>query len=196
MMFVIGFNYFKVCQMTNKEHQLVHTFQEEVINPDTDTFDVNSIHCKENNQTSFECSEKKQTTTYLDENIDCVIRIPSIDLEKLVYTGTSRLSHLESYELITASEDMRYVNGGNYIICGHASRIYGHSLNRIKELKTGDLIYVDTKNGTETYTVYKISFVNRDKSCEYFFQTDVSTLTIISCARYVSDNSYIVVQAQ
>ena len=33
--------------------------------------------------------------------------------------------------LITADAHMRYKNGGNYIICGHASKLYGHSLNRL-----------------------------------------------------------------
>jgi sortase A len=182
--------------MTNKEQQLVQTFREMVENPETDTSDDNTNYCEEKKQSSSNSYEREQTATYIDENVDCVIRIPAIQLEKVVYTGTDRLSHLEQYELITASEDMKYINGGNYIICGHASRLYGHSLNRIKEIKAGDLIYVDTKEGTDTYTVKKISFADRDKSCDFFSQSDVPTLTIISCARYVSDKSYIIVQAQ
>jgi LPXTG-site transpeptidase (sortase) family protein len=191
----IGFNYFKICRMTDREQKLIYTYHEIVGKLDTDSPDSGTISLDGNN-CDVSNGEKEQMSAGINGNIDCIIRIPSIDLEKIVYTGTDRISHLDQYELITASEDMQYINGGNYIICGHASRLYGHSLNRIKELETGDVIYIDTQKGTDTYTVQKIFFANRYKCSEYFTQSQKPALTIISCARYVSDNSYIIVQAQ
>lgn len=126
---------------------------------------------------------------------DCILTIPDINLEKIVYSGDNRLEHLKEYGLATASDTMEYKNGGNYIICGHASRMYGHSLNRIKEVKKGDTIYIKTRNGSDRYIVKQVRFENMNKTSRYCNQTETRQLTIISCAKYVSKSSYIVITA-
>lgn len=127
---------------------------------------------------------------------DCILIIPDINLEKIVYTGKNREQHLENYELITASENMEYGNGGNYIICGHASRLYGHSLNRLKEVKKGTKIQIRTKEKNEEYIVNKVTYENMNNTSKYCNQTQNNTLTIISCAKYISEESYIVIHAE
>lgn len=126
---------------------------------------------------------------------DCILTIPDIELEKIVYTGVERLKHLEEYGLATADDNMKYKNGGNYIICGHASRLYGHSLNRIKEIKRGTIIYIKTPGHTDQYVVDKVTFENMNETSKYCSQTTEQRITIISCAKYVSKESYIVIQA-
>lgn len=127
---------------------------------------------------------------------DCILIIPDIDLEKIVYTGKNREQHLENYELITASENMKYKNGGNYIICGHASKLYGHSLNRLKEVKKGTKIQIRTKEKNEEYIVNQVTYENMNQTSKYCNQTQNNTLTIISCAKYISKESYIVIHAK
>ena len=127
---------------------------------------------------------------------DCILSIEAINLEKVVYNGNNREDHLKQYELVTATDDMQYKNGGNYVICGHASRLYGHSLNRIKEVKKGMIIKITTRDKTDEYVVNEVLFENMNKTSKYCSQTHNPKLTIISCARYVSDESYIVIHAQ
>lgn len=127
---------------------------------------------------------------------DCILFIPEIHLEKIVYTGTKRTEHLKQYELITAADNMQYKNGGNYIICGHASRLYGHSLNRIREVKEGNLLYIQTKNQLDEYIVKKVFFADMNNTSKYCNQTSQKTITILSCAKYISKDSYIVIQAE
>lgn len=126
---------------------------------------------------------------------DCILSIPEIELEKIVYTGTERLDYLKEYGLATASDNMQYANGGNYIICGHASRLYGHSLNRIKEIQKGTLIYIKTPDGKDEYIVDNVTFENMYETSKYCNQTPEQRVTIISCAKYISKESYIVIQA-
>lgn len=126
---------------------------------------------------------------------DCILSIPDIELEKIVYTGADRLNYLKEYGLITAADNMQYKNGGNYIICGHASRLYGHSLNRIKEIEKGTLIYIKTPDCIDQYIVDKVTFENMNETSKYCNQTPEQKVTIISCAKYVSKESYIVIQA-
>lgn len=127
---------------------------------------------------------------------DCILSIPDIELQKIVYTGSERLEHLKQYELATAADNMQYNNGGNYIICGHASRLYGHSLNRIKEVQKGTIIYIKTPGHTDRYIVDQVSYENMYETSIYCNQTTDKRLTIISCAKYISKNSYIVIQAK
>lgn len=129
-------------------------------------------------------------------NGDCILFIPEIHLEKIVYTGIKRTEHLKQYELITAADNMQYKNGGNYIICGHASRLYGHSLNRIREVKEGNLLYIQTKSQLDEYIIKKVFFADMNNTSKYCNQTSQKTVTILSCAKYISKNSYIVIQAE
>lgn len=129
------------------------------------------------------------------EDADCIIEIPEINLSKIVYTGNNRDAHLSNYELITAAPDMHYKSGGNYIICGHASRLYGHSLNRLKEVHKGTLIQIWANKSLDEFEVNKVYFENMDNTSKYCKQTSVNEITIVSCAKYVSVNSYIVIKA-
>lgn len=139
--------------------------------------------------------DQTKSSTYETPNMDCILKIPDINLEKIVYTGVERNHLLEDYNLVTAADDMNYKNGGNYIICGHASRLYGHSLNRLKEIQKDMNLYIETKTGTDCYIIKNIFYEDRNLSSKYFEQTNSQLVTIISCARYVSDTSYIIIQA-
>ena len=167
---------------------------------------------KQNNLNNNNCSHDAKNSDYINNNTvnernnsqnnrtnnnseDCIIEIPDIDLSKIVYTGEQRENHLANYELVTASSDMKYINGGNYIICGHASRLYGHSLNRLKEVHKGTLIRIWAKYGLDEYEVKKVYFDDMDKTSDYCRQSKTSEITIVSCAKYISANSYIIVKA-
>lgn len=156
-----------------------------------------------NNRTDFSSKKtSKKINNKSDTNIeakwigDCILSIPAINLTKIVYTGKNRNEHLENYELVTADDNMKYSNGGNYIICGHASKLYGHSLNRLKEVKKGIIIKIQTRDKEDEYTVTEVTYENMNKTSQYCNQTQENTLTIISCAKYISNDSYIVIHAK
>lgn len=124
---------------------------------------------------------------------DCILYIEEIDLVKIIYNGTNRMKHLSQYELVTATDDMHYANGGNYIICGHDSKLYGHSLNRLKEVKKGTQIQIQTQQGTVSYIVDQVGFEKMTDTDIYCKQSDKEEITIISCARYISREHYMIV---
>lgn len=160
-------------------------------NHNTDSDHRNTSHKGMHNQKN-NASENQES----EWSGDCILIIPDINLEKIVYTGKNREQHLKNYELITASENMKYTNGGNYIICGHASKLYGHSLNRLKEVKKGTKIQIKTKEKNEEYIVNKVTYENMNQTSKYCNQTQDNTLTVISCAKYISEESYIVIHAK
>ena len=162
---------------------------ETIINPDDDIEER-----KESNGTII--TKKNNTQDKLPIGYDCIVSIPIISLEKIVYTGSLRESHLEQYDLITAADDMKYSNGGNYIICGHYSQLYGHSLNRLKELNKGDFVYINSNGTLHKYTVYSKEFETMTETSTYCVQTEQRELTIISCAKYVGVDKYIVIKCK
>lgn len=146
--------------------------------------------------THMKSNKKENSFQKKNQSEDCILSIPDINLEKIVYTGRQREIHLKNYELITADANMQYKNGGNYIICGHASKLYGHSLNRLQEIKKDTIIEILTKNKTEQYIVYKVNYENMYETSQYCNQTSEKTVTIISCAKNISKESYIVIHAR
>ena len=130
------------------------------------------------------------------KSMDCIISIPDIDLKKIVYTGVHREKELASYNLITASDDMTYENGGNYIICGHNSRAYGHSLNRIDELEIGDVIFIYHNNNCYEYNVCSIDYYNMHQISSYLQQSNIKELTILTCSKNKNKEDYIIVKCQ
>lgn len=132
----------------------------------------------------------------LPKGFDCIISIPSISLEKIVYTGDSREEHLEQYDLITSADDMQYSNGGNYIICGHYSQLYGHSLNRLKDVSKGDYVYINSNDELHKYKVYSKTFETMTDTSSFCIQTEQRELTVISCAKYIGVDKYIVIKCE
>lgn len=192
-------NYYKILQNEKNEKNTIlfpsywDEMEKEYNNPEYEKGNLLVPDLQtEDDSVVIENTSKQKTA----EHSDCILSIPVIDLMKNVYSGSDRAKHLEQYELITATDDMQYKNGGNYIICGHASRLYGHSLNRIKEIRKGDIIFVNTADNTDKYIVNEVSYENMYNTSNYCNQTVDKTLTIISCAKYISDESYIVIHAE
>lgn len=170
-----------------------------------------SYRNENNKQAKSDVQVEEASTQWLDENAkdhddkndknikvayDCILIIPSIEINKYVYTGTKREQYLEQYHLITAAQDMKYQNGGNYIICGHYSKLYGHSLNRLKELNVGDDVTIWYREDLDTYKVTSISYINMKNTTQYCNQTNERELTIISCAKYEGKDKYLVVKCK
>ena len=152
----------------------------------------NNVNIMNNNNTSNYNDDKENIKK---KSADCIIEIPDIDLSKIVYTGMSREKHLDNYELVTATPDMKFSNGGNYIICGHASRLYGHSLNRLGEVHKDSLIQIWCNDKVVDYIVKDVYYENMNNTDKYCKQTTQKEITIISCAKYISKESYIVIKA-
>ncbi|MGN0153766.1 MAG: sortase domain-bontaining protein [Lachnospiraceae bacterium] len=202
--------YYRIYLREQKEHDYIKHYQLlynndldlEGYKDDKKTSQLSNIDFYNSLQTSnvnYDVEEKKYNSHFpsntMENDKDCIITIPDINLEKIVYTGSQREEYLKDYGLITANPDMRYKNGGNYIICGHASRLYGHSLNRLHEIKKGSLIQIQTEYNIDQYIVNEVYYENMNNTSRYCNQTNDRTITIISCAKNVSRESYIVVHA-
>lgn len=204
MIFIIIITFSFFCYFIRQYWDINHTEQNEKkrirhIEQENNFEDTNTLKSYEK-QTSEDDNVVSRAKEKSTENIslsvkdeDCILYIDEIDFAKIVYTGTERMSHLSQYDLVTATDDMRYSNGGNYIVCGHSSRLYGHSLNRLKEVQPGYHIRIRTDNDEIKYIVDNVIYENMNNTDTYCQQSNYDEITIISCAKYVSPNHYIVV---
>ena len=174
-------------------YSVEYNYNEPTINKEPDdSYIMNNTETESNNNNTTNTNHKKIKKKIYE---DCIIEIPDIELSKIVYTGKDREKKLDNYDLITAAPDMKFTNGGNYIICGHASRLYGHSLNRLKEVHKDTLIQIWANNEVKDFKVNKVYYENMDNTNKYCKQTDKNEITIISCAKYISQESYIIIKA-
>lgn len=195
------YSYNVVCQNEQLEKEQIHLIETKLYHEDLPNLNemLQSVSSEETGIKNTQNGQEAANNTYDKKELwkgDCILFIPAINLEKIVYTGSKRMEHLNQYELTTAADNMQYKNGGNYIICGHASRLYGHSLNRIKEVKEGNLLYIQTQSQLDEYIVKKVFFADMNQTSKYCNQTSRKTITILSCAKYISKDSYIVIQAE
>ena len=190
----------QIISSTDIEQALIQTImneQQQIVCKDTSSEDGQFSMNSENEPISMIDNEREvhvKKESEIPKGYDCVIKIPSIDLEKIVYTGVERELQLEKYNLITASADMKYEYGGNYIICGHDSKIYGHSLNRLDEVKKGDAVYIYYNGRIYTYRIEMKDYECMSNTSRFCEQSEKSQVTIISCAKDIGPDQYIVIR--
>jgi sortase A len=120
-----------------------------------------------------------------------VLRIPSIDVEKVVVEGV-RVADLKRgpghYPLTPMPGQ-----AGNAAIAGHRTT-YGAPFYRLNELDEGEEILVRTVQGEFRYVVDRVSVV-RPEQVEVLDQTDEARLTLTTCEPRFSARRRLVVSA-
>ena len=127
--------------------------------------------------------------------IDCVLSIPQIDICRVVITGGDMDYNLDRHLFVTMQQNMVY-GESSYVIGGHQSFIYGHSMNRLEELDIGDSIYIIKDDISYEYEVIEKDMEQwgvDDKD----YGADVRKLAIYTCRKQKErPKPYIVVRAE
>lgn len=109
-----------------------------------------------------------------------ILNIPKIDLRAIIKEGTDMqtlrhsIGHFEETPMPWES--------GNSAIAGHRQYTYGEFFNRVDEIDPGDLIEIETLNGTIKYRVDKKEVIEPTQ-IEVLDNTDEDSLTIITCVK-------------
>ncbi len=182
-------------------HQMIHIEQHKIGTDERNHDRTDDLSCFEFEKKNLCLDKDDQETTSnivpaVPNGFDCIIKIPCIDLEKIVYTGNTREIQLQNYNLITAAADMTYSHGGNYIICGHNSQLYGHSLNRLDEVLVDELVYIYWKDKIHQYRIISKEYEDMMNTSKFCKQTEKRELTIISCAKHIGPDQYIVIRCK
>ncbi|MDQ8735774.1 class D sortase [Paenibacillus sp. LHD-38] len=85
---------------------------------------------------------------------------------------------------------------GNAAIAGHRMRSKGRLFNRLGEVEVGDIIVVDTKRKSYTYTVYKVSIVKPTDVSVLNYNNKDKLLTLITCDPIVNPTHRLIIHAK
>lgn len=177
-----------------KECAIIKNYKE-TINPNVETISTNveatdsqsNVHL---NETLDSSSQPSYSTSalykYYDGEIECVLNIPSINLEKLVLRGDNR-KNLAKFLLCVGSEYSK-LNETAYTIMGHDSYVKGCSLNQLRYVNVDDQIFLLSNDKQYAYTVQSIQMVTRKEFRNFVDINDKDNLYIFTCDKTYDEN--------
>ena len=126
-----------------------------------------------------------KTTDYikdsvLDEYI-AVVKIPKINLEKGLFSKTSKYNDVEHNIMIHEKSDNPTVDKGNVILVAHSGTAEISFFKRLNELVIGDNTEIYYHGKKYTYVVTNIYEVDKTGTVEIKRDNDKKTLTMITC---------------
>ena len=117
---------------------------------------------------------------YALNRMNGILRIPDINLKSPILVGDTKENL--NVGVCEVKGSVKAGEAGNYILAGHYSRIYGRHFNRLKEVKPGTSIFVDSATGTYEYIVYeKIEKVDAKDTSVVPIGISESNITLITC---------------
>ncbi|MBJ6361387.1 class D sortase [Paenibacillus sp. GCM10012307] len=106
-----------------------------------------------------------------------VLRIPRIDLEIVIFEGSSLETLSAGIGMIEPGKEIGAHNVG---LAGHRALTYGKQFNRVGELESGDVIEVKTQEKQLTFIV-KDSFVVPKTRVDVLNDNGEPMLTLVTC---------------
>ncbi|GED67260.1 sortase [Brevibacillus reuszeri] len=106
-----------------------------------------------------------------------VIRIPKIDLQMMIFEGSTETSLSKGVGMIEPKKQFGINNVG---LAGHRAIAYGKQFNRLDELAPDDEIEIKTKTDTYEFVVVETFVVNRTE-VEVLSDSKEPLLTLVTC---------------
>ena len=124
------------------------------------------------------------TRTYKGD-IDSILVIDKINLQKAIIRGPDNDYNLDRYLFVTADQTSA-LGSDNYVIYGHCSQTYGHSFNRLEELAIGDTFQLLQGTATYEYVITDIQLELRENAAP-LLDTGINTVQLVSCEKKRQD---------
>ena len=126
-----------------------------------------------------EITPSGSTEVQIQQEIDCILKIPSINLEKPIYNKKTT-TYLEKYYLVTAYDNMNFKEGGTYIIYGHNSYVENVSFQKLPRIKLNDTVIIEYQNKDYEFVVTEIQTANTEQISDYFIQAE-NKIVLVAC---------------
>ncbi|MBQ3513762.1 MAG: sortase [Lachnospiraceae bacterium] len=143
-------------------------------------------------------NHKLQDTNKNDtfQDMDCILKIPSINLEKPVYHQNTK-AYLQKFNLVTAYDNMNFSTGGTYIIYGHNSYVENLSFQSLPKVQLTDTIIIEYMNMDYEFLVTDIQRVNTQEISNYFVQEE-NKIVLVACTNQSTKTNpeYLVITAK
>ena len=156
------------------------------------------VYCSnlvEETEYNKEITPSGSTEVQIQQEIDCILKIPSINLEKPIYNKNTT-TYLEKYYLVTAYDNMNFKEGGTYIIYGHNSYVENVSFQKLPRIKLNDTVIIEYQNKDYEFVVTEIQTANTEQISDYFIQAE-NKIVLVACTNQSTKTNpeYLVVVA-
>lgn len=131
-----------------------------------------------------------------NSDMNCILKIPSIGLEKPVFNKNTK-AYLKNYYLVTAYDNMDFSDGGTYIVYGHNSYVDNLSFQSLPKIQLTDAIIVEYMNHNYEFLVKEIQKVKPEQISNYFLQEE-NKIVLVACTNQSTKRNpeYLVVVAE
>lgn len=106
-----------------------------------------------------------------------IVRIPKIDLEMMVFEGSTESSLSRGVGLIEPEKEFGVNNVG---IAGHRGVVYGKQFNRLDELQPNDEIEIRTNSGNLEFVIVHTSVID-ETEVEVLADKEEPYITLVTC---------------
>lgn len=121
-----------------------------------------------------------------------VLKIPKINLEKGLVAKNSKYNNINyGVEILKESDSPNVING-NVILAGHSGTANIAYFNNLDELDIGDTAEIIYQGKNYIYKIVNIYDINKDGTAKIKRNTEVSTLTLITC-RYNTNKQIVLI---
>jgi sortase A len=135
-------------------------------------------------QASMEAEQTNEDKSDLLKGARGLISIDKIDLDMLIFDGTSTEALSKGIGMIEPQKEFGVNNIG---LAGHRAITKGKQFNRLDELNVNDEIQVTTSNGTLEFAVVD-TFVVHQSEVSVLNDQDEPLLTLVTCTPIGSRN--------
>ncbi len=142
-------------------------------NEDTQSTETTEANSTSNTETTNAVVSKP------DKSVIGKLKISKIDLVMPILYGATEKNLNRGATVIAGTSDFGEI--GNVGIAGHRGRSYGIWVNRLNELKEGDIIEITTNNTIYKYTVYKVHIVEPTDVSVLNKNDSDKILTLVTC---------------
>lgn len=125
-----------------------------------------------------------------DDNYIALLKIPSINFERGLYSIGDDQSDLDHNIIFLDSSDMPDKVNGNTIIAGHSGNGLTSYFNHLKYLKLNDLIYLYYDKIIYQYKIVNIYTVDKTGRLAIKKDNIETTITLVTC---LNDNKQLVI---
>lgn len=123
-----------------------------------------------------------------------ILLIDSIKLRLPIISGLNEANLKIGISFL--EETAKFGEYGNTVLAGHRGHSYGRLLNRLNEVKIGDIIVISTDGGDFRYKVYNIVIVKPEEIQALYSDKQEKILSIVTCEPIYKPTLRLIVQGR
>ncbi len=134
-----------------------------------------------NKEISIPNVNEETNVTHTSSNYIALIKIPKINLEKVLCNINSKCNNVNQNIQILKESDYPDIENGNFILAGHSGTRYISYFKNLDKLVVGDNVSILFNGYEYRYEIKRIYDIEKTGTADIVRNQDKTTLTLITC---------------